>query len=127
LPSLSIDEAWLRRAEGWPKLCLIQRVLRRRAQQPGLLAGATAYRPLPARGAGSQHVVAFARGDAAVTVVPRLVLGLRGDWADTSLDLPPGHWHNELTGEDLDGGPAGLGAILRRFPVAWLTRKEAAA
>jgi (1->4)-alpha-D-glucan 1-alpha-D-glucosylmutase len=69
-------------------------------------------------------VVAFARGDAAVTVTPRLVLRLEqaGGWGDTRVRLPDGPWTNLLTGEEVDGGAAPLGALLARFPVALLSR-----
>ncbi len=125
LPSLSWAEVWKRRAQGWPKLWLIQRILRSRAERGDLLAGSAPYRPLSAQGPRSGHVVAFQRGENSITVIPRLVLGLRGDWGDTSLDLASGHWRNELSGEVLAAGSIALGALLREFPVAWLTRKEA--
>ena len=115
---------WRQRAEGLPKLWLIRQVLRLRAEREDLLGGSSSYRPLLARGARSAHVVAFLRGGSALTVVPRLRLRLRGDWADTTLELPAGQWHNELTDENLAGGSVALESLLRRFPVAWLTRKE---
>ena len=124
LPSLSVGEVWRRRAEGWPKLWLIRRVLRLRAEREDLLAGSSSYRPLFARGARAGHVVAFLRGENAITVIPRLVLGLHEDWADATLELPLGQWHNELTDESGLEGPVALGRLLREFPVAWLTRKE---
>jgi (1->4)-alpha-D-glucan 1-alpha-D-glucosylmutase len=122
LPSLSIGEVWRRRAGGLPKLWLIRRVLKSGA---GILpAGSSSYRPLFARGSRSAHVVAFLRGADALTVVPRLLLRLRGDWAGTTLELPAGQWRNELTDEEFAGGHAALSSLLRQFPVAWLTRKE---
>jgi (1->4)-alpha-D-glucan 1-alpha-D-glucosylmutase len=80
----------------------------------------------PATTRGWQHVVAFARGEGTVTVVPRLAIGLGGDWGDTVLELPAGRWRNELRGDLVDGGPVGVGARLRRFPVGLLSRAEAA-
>ncbi len=124
LASLSVEEVWRRRAEGLPKLWLIRRVLRSRAEWEGLLDGSSSYRPLSPRGAKSGHVVAFLRGANAITVVPRLVLGLHGDWADTTLELPVGQWQNELTNENGLKGSVALGWLLHLFPVAWLTRKE---
>ena len=124
LSSLSVDEVWRRRAEGFPKLWLVRRVLRLRAGREDLLTGSSSYRPLLAGGARSAHVVAFLRGGNALTVVPRLKLRLRGDWAGTALELPAGQWHNELTDESLAGGSVAIEALLRRFPVAWLTREE---
>jgi (1->4)-alpha-D-glucan 1-alpha-D-glucosylmutase len=124
LASVSVEEVWRRRAEGLPKLWLIRRVLRSRAEREDWLARPSSYRPLSARGAKSGHVVAFLRGADAITVVPRLVLGLHGDWADTTLELPVGQWQNELTDECGLKGPVALDWLLREFPVAWLTRKE---
>ena len=57
-----------------------------------------------------------------VTVVPRLVLGLAGDWDDTEIELPAGGWWNELTGEQVAGGRCALAGLLARFPVALLSR-----
>jgi (1->4)-alpha-D-glucan 1-alpha-D-glucosylmutase len=51
------------------------------------------------------------------------MLRLAGDWQDTRLTLPPGGWRNELTGEEWSGGQ-GLGALLRRFPVALLAKVD---
>ena len=60
----------------------------------------------------------------AVTVVPRLVLGLNGEWGDTTLEVPDGAWRNALTGDDVDGHVTRMADVLARFPVALLTRKE---
>ena len=58
--------------------------------QPKALRPESSYHPLVARGEKSAHVVAFARGERAITVVPRLVIKLGGTWADTVLELPEG-------------------------------------
>ena len=57
-----------------------------------------------------------------VVILPRLVLGLAGDWAGTVLELPVGRWRDELTGEEREGGAARLSDLLGRFPVALLAR-----
>jgi len=59
-----------------------------------------------------------------VTVVPRLVLGLRrgGGWRDTTLTLPDGRWLDVLTGRRHDGGTAYVLRLLRDFPVTMLIR-----
>jgi (1->4)-alpha-D-glucan 1-alpha-D-glucosylmutase len=59
-----------------------------------------------------------------VTVVPRLVLGLRrsGGWRDTTLPLPDGRWTDVLTGRGHDGGSAYMLRLLRDFPVSLLVR-----
>jgi (1->4)-alpha-D-glucan 1-alpha-D-glucosylmutase len=62
------------------------------------------------------------RGGAVAAIVPRLPLRLRGDWRGTTLELPPGSWRNELTGEEVAGGLRTLSGLLARFPVALLSR-----
>jgi (1->4)-alpha-D-glucan 1-alpha-D-glucosylmutase len=83
-----------------------------------------AYTPLAVEGPGSDQVVAFARGAEVVTVVPRFVLRRRGEWGATRVPLPEGAWRNELTGEDVPGGPADVGRLLAKFPVALLSRSR---
>jgi (1->4)-alpha-D-glucan 1-alpha-D-glucosylmutase len=107
---------------GLPKLWLIQRALSLRRSCPRLLAGDAAYRPVEPQGSRARHVVAFLRGEGVMTVVPRLVMGLRAGWGDTSIDLPSGAWRNVLTGEEGISGRVGMAALLRRFPVGLLVR-----
>ncbi|MFN8534856.1 MAG: hypothetical protein U0556_15070 [Dehalococcoidia bacterium] len=52
------------------------------------------------------------------------MLGLGGDWADTTIAVPDGRWRNLLTGDEHEGGPVLLADLLRRFPVALLERVE---
>jgi (1->4)-alpha-D-glucan 1-alpha-D-glucosylmutase len=94
--------------------------LRRR----GFFAPDDDYRPVLARGAKSAHVIAFARGERSVTVVPRLLLKLAGEWKDTTVELPEGSWRNVLAGEALEGGEVPLADLLKKFPVALLIREE---
>jgi (1->4)-alpha-D-glucan 1-alpha-D-glucosylmutase len=75
-------------------------------------------------GSKAHHAVAFQRGGGVVVVVPRLVLGLAGDWAETDVTLPEGEWQNEFTCETVAGGACRLARLLNLFPVALLTRKE---
>jgi (1->4)-alpha-D-glucan 1-alpha-D-glucosylmutase len=110
------EEILARMDQGLPKLWVIRQALRLRDRLQG------SYAPLPAKGERAGHVFAFSRGGELVAVVPRLVIGLGGDWGDTSLELPPGRWHDELTGEDARGGEVRLADLLRRFPVALLSR-----
>jgi (1->4)-alpha-D-glucan 1-alpha-D-glucosylmutase len=77
--------------EGLPKLWVVKRALALRRRLPhcfGPATAAPAYRPLPLRGARAAHAVAYSRGGAVAVVVPRLVLGLAGDWGDTEVELP---------------------------------------
>jgi (1->4)-alpha-D-glucan 1-alpha-D-glucosylmutase len=125
LDAATPESVLARMDEGLPKLWVIQRALARRRQRPELFGPSAGYRPLPARGRKARHVVAFARGEGALTVAPRLVLGLDGDWADTSLDLPPGRWRDEFSGREFFDGQATLPDLLSRFPVALLSQQDA--
>lgn len=90
-----------------------------RRERPELFTG---YTPVTATGSAASHTVAYDRGGA-ITVVTRLPVGLAaaGGWGDTALDLPPGTWHDVLTGLDTDGRLADLLAV---HPVALLVRKD---
>src|SRR5207237_979342 len=81
--------------EGLPKLWTIRQALGFRRRRPELFGPQGDYRPLEARGARASHALVFMRGDAAITIAPRLPIGLGGDWGDTSLDVPDGRWRNE--------------------------------
>ncbi|MDI6912460.1 malto-oligosyltrehalose synthase [Nocardioides sp.] len=81
----------------------------------------TTYAGLRATGPAAEHVLAFDRGGA-ITVATRLPVGLaaRGGWADTRLELPPGRWHDVLTGAV--ASPR-LADLLETLPVALLVRE----
>ncbi|RIL07431.1 MAG: malto-oligosyltrehalose synthase [Proteobacteria bacterium] len=122
LPGLAPDTIWRRHESGLPKLWTIERALDLRRRRPEAFGREGGYEALAAEGARAGHVVAFARGGAALTVVPRLVLGADGDWRDTALPLPPGRFRNVLDpGGDLADRVA-IGALFARFPVALLER-----
>jgi len=120
---LTPEKAWRHRAEGVPKLWLIRRTLELRARRPELFSGG-GYEALYARGSRAENLVAFSRGGAAVTIVPRLMLDWDQDWTDTVIDLPGGLWRNVITGEGVMAGPAPIATLLRRFPVALLAKTE---
>jgi (1->4)-alpha-D-glucan 1-alpha-D-glucosylmutase len=109
--------------EGGPKLWLIHRVLGHRRRDPGAYGPGSGYRPLPVAGANAGHAVAFERGGGLAVIVPRLVATL-DDWAGTEVALPGGAWVDVLTGDKVEGGPAEIEELLRRFPVAILGREE---
>lgn len=113
-----------RMEEGLPKLWLIRQTLHLRRDRPALFSPGSGYRPLLARGIKADNVLAFVRGEGAITVAPRLTIGLAGDWGGTVLDLPPGGWHNLLTGEALAGHTVSLQGLFASFPVALLVRNE---
>ena len=122
LDGLAAEEAWARPGEGLPKLLVVQRTLQLRRRRPAAYGPEGTYRPLVAHGPKARHAVAFARAEEVVTVVPRLVLGLAGEWAGTELELPPGQWRDEFTCAVVDGGRQPLANLLGRFPVALLAR-----
>ena len=122
--------------DGRPKLLVIRRALALRAAQPAWFGVDAPYRPLAVAGPRAAHVVAFARAEHVVAVVPRLVLGLGGTvegglslagrFGDTTLELPAGAWRNVLTGERVAGGALPVDDVVARFPVALLAREDGA-
>jgi len=47
-----------------------------------------------------------------------------GGWADHSVALPEGDWHDVLTDRAVVGGVVDVGPLLDRLPVALLVRAE---
>jgi (1->4)-alpha-D-glucan 1-alpha-D-glucosylmutase len=111
---------------GAAKLHLVRTALQVRRAHPEWFGADGDYVPLAATGAGAEHVFAFSRAGRAITIVPRLILGLRraGGWKDTAVPLPPGVWTDALTGRRHGGPGAGNSAyllkLLQNFPVALL-------
>ena len=122
--SATAEEALARSDDGLPKLLVAHRALALRRARPGAFAPGASYRPLRATGPAARHVVAYGRGDAVVTVVPRLTLTLAegAGWGDTALELPDGEWTDQLTGARWNGAAVVVGELLGRFPVALLGR-----
>src|SRR5437660_3484030 len=117
IQSAGPSDVLARSDEGAPKLWLITRLLHERRVDPDLF-GSAGYTPLAAVGPKAKHAVGFVR-DRLLVVVPRLVAGLGGDWADTTIDLPAGSWRSLITGEEEQGRRGVPGADLRhQFPVA---------
>jgi (1->4)-alpha-D-glucan 1-alpha-D-glucosylmutase len=110
-------------ADGLTKLLTVHTALDLRRRRPELFDERGDYLALPVRGARRDHAVAFARGadPGAVTIVPRLVIGVGGDWGDTSVELPDGHWIN-LLGHAPGQGEVRLSEVFDGFPVALLER-----
>ncbi len=123
---LSCDEVLERADRGLPKLWLVQRALAVRHARARAFGSQGTYGPLTVNGRHADHVVAFARGDEVVTVVPRLMLRLDGGWHDTAVTLPGGVWRNVLTDEEVGGPGAPVAELLARFPVALLVRDKEA-
>jgi (1->4)-alpha-D-glucan 1-alpha-D-glucosylmutase len=59
-----------------------------------------------------------------ITIVPRLLLTL-GDWDGTLLEIPEGVWKNRFTGEVISQGKLEVASLIKRFPVALLTKESA--
>jgi (1->4)-alpha-D-glucan 1-alpha-D-glucosylmutase len=118
LDGASPEQMWKRIDEGLPKLWIIREVLMLRKKR-GVCAADHSYRPLTGRGVKADHLVAFARGDRAVTLVPRFPIKLGGRWGDTTVTLPDGSWRNQFTGRSYSGQIA-VGDVLAAFPVAFL-------
>ena len=118
------EQMWARVDEGLPKLWLIRQALALRRRQPELFGPQGDYQPLLAKGERAAHVVAFMRGKGVVTVVPRLVLGLNGDWGNTTLKMPDGSWRNELTGDDVDGHVTRMADCWRAFQSHYLYERK---
>ncbi len=115
-----------RAGEGLPKLAVVRAALRLRGHHPEWFGAAGSYRPLPVGGDQAGHVVAFARAESVVTVVPRLVIGLdrSGGWGDTCVELPGAEWDEQVTGACVAGGRVRLDHLLGPFPVALLARAD---
>ncbi len=123
LEGLSPEQILSRMDEGLPKLWVIRQALSLRRRLPGaFLAGS--YRPLYAKGKQANHVVAFSRNEQVVTLVPRFSFSMDGGWGATSIELPQGQWSNRLTGEGMKAGEIGIQDLLKRFPVALLSRED---
>ncbi len=123
LKSLTVEEIVRRADEGMTKLWTLHQSLTLRREQPQWFRGDAAYTPLLPRGRKREHVIAYQRGDAVITVVPRHSLLLGNSWADTSITLPEGTWINRLSGEGHHGGNVRLDDLFARFPVALLVKE----
>lgn len=127
LDTLSVDQILARADDGLPKLWVIRQALALRRRRAGAFGPEGTYEPVSGEGARGGHALAFLRGDSVLVLVPRLVLGLGGDWQDTRLAIPRGRWRNLLSGALLDGGNTPVADLLAPFPVALLERVEGAA
>jgi (1->4)-alpha-D-glucan 1-alpha-D-glucosylmutase len=113
-----------RMEEGLPKLWLLHKVLTLRAEHPAWFGAEAAYVPMHAEGVKAGHVVAFARGKDVVSVAPRGMSELGGEWSGTTLALPLGRWRNHLTGTVVEGGSVAVEDLLAVFPVALLVKES---
>ena len=114
-----LDEGWLPPLDssGAAKVLVTSRALRLRRDRPELFAE---YRPVTASGPHERHLLAFDRGGA-ITLATRLPYGLAeaGGWGETTVEVGPETYRDELTGREVSG-TARLAEVLDRFPVALL-------
>jgi len=105
------------------KLHLTATALRLRRDHPEWYGPSAGYRPLTAEGPAAAHLVAFLRGEGAITAVTRLSRRLEaaGGWRHTVLPLPTGRWRNALGAAEFEG-EVPLATLLAGSPVALLTR-----
>jgi (1->4)-alpha-D-glucan 1-alpha-D-glucosylmutase len=120
---LNVEQVWSRIDEGLPKLWTIHHGLRVRREYPRCFDQTAKYTPLTASGSKAAHALAYLRGDDVLVLVPRLVLKLAGDWADTTLSVPPGTWRDELSGAPVSGGSTAVADLLEAFPAALLIKQ----
>jgi (1->4)-alpha-D-glucan 1-alpha-D-glucosylmutase len=123
LPKLNAKQVWERIDEGLPKLWTIYKTLCVRRRFPKAFGPDGMYTPLEAVGTKARHAVAFMRSREAITVAPRLVWQLGGDWGDTTIEIPTGKWHNVLSGERVDAGKAPLRELLATFPIGLIVKQ----
>ena len=123
LQCATVSDIVQRTDEGLPKLWVVRRALRLRAQMPEAFGPAGAFLPIEVTGSRRKHLVAFSRGSRAITLAPRLVAKLANDWGDTAVTLPEGRWKNEFTGANLAGGRTAAHTLFSEFPVCLLSRE----
>jgi len=106
------------------KAALTKAALRLRRRRPAVFGESAAYEPLPSRGEGAAHCLAFSRSGEVITAVTRLSRRLEeeGGWRDTELPLPPGRWTDLLAPGREFMGHVRVESLFARLPVALLER-----
>ncbi len=110
--------------KGLPKLWVLYKSLAVRKQYPHSFDEKGCFSALYAVGNKKEHVIAYMRAKNIITVVPRLVLGIGGDWGDTKLHIPHGKWKNIFTNEPVQGGDVYLRELFALFPVTLLVQEK---
>jgi (1->4)-alpha-D-glucan 1-alpha-D-glucosylmutase len=121
--TLSPGEILRRHEEGLPKLFLLQRTLSTRRRHAAAFGPKGDYLPLAAEGERAGHLLAFVRGGQAVTLAPRMAVGLNGGWKGTTFKLPTGDWEDAFSGIRFTAGTHPLARVTAQFPVALLVRQ----
>ncbi|HEX2849146.1 MAG TPA: malto-oligosyltrehalose synthase [Acidimicrobiales bacterium] len=112
----TLEDVLTRMDEGAPKLWLVHRLLRLRAERPELFAPDAGYERLAVDGSASERVVAFCRAGRLVVAVTRFPLS----WpkmGSTSVALPQGSWVSALTGRRVGGDRLDVAAFVPGLPV----------
>jgi (1->4)-alpha-D-glucan 1-alpha-D-glucosylmutase len=113
--------------DGLPKLHVIHTCLCLRREHPEWFGAEAAYTAIKAKGAKASHVVAYLRGEQVFTLAPRHLMTLNGSWGETTVRVPPGTWHNRLTGERIEIAGRDkttlVAELLKEFLVALLVRE----
>jgi (1->4)-alpha-D-glucan 1-alpha-D-glucosylmutase len=120
---IDVEEILRRADSGIPKLWVLYSALTLRREHPEWFGAEAAYTPLAVDGQKKEHLVAYLRGSRVATLAPRWTLKLGESWAGTTIELPQGRWRNRLTHDVVTGGRLRVQSLLRRFPVALLTRE----
>jgi (1->4)-alpha-D-glucan 1-alpha-D-glucosylmutase len=110
--------------DGLPKMWVIHQALQLRRDRPEMFSADAVYTPLVVSGAKVDNVIAYMRGNAIATIVPRLTMKVMDAWRDTTVVLPEGTWTNRLTGAAMSGGAVQMRSLVREFPVALLVRED---
>lgn len=109
------------------KLLVTSRALRLRRDLPEAFVGTAAG--VVALPHSSGHVLTYARtsgGEPRVVVVATRLAAMvdrLGGWADHTVALPEGEWHDVLADRRVDGGVQPLAGLLDRLPVALLVKR----
>jgi (1->4)-alpha-D-glucan 1-alpha-D-glucosylmutase len=115
-------EAWAQADSGLPKMLLLNRLLRLRAERPEIFEGS--YEAVQVHGSRGDNVIAFERAGTLLTIAPRLSTHLQSGWGDTRIALPEGTWVCALGGSSSNSGTASMNELLAGFPVGVLVRAE---
>lgn len=106
-----------------PKLRVVAAALRLRRDRPASFTDG-AYTPVLAEGPAAQHLVAFLRGDDALTAVSRHTVRLsETGWGDTAVALPDGTWTDRINGGRFSGTVLAV-ELFADLPVALLVRDD---
>jgi (1->4)-alpha-D-glucan 1-alpha-D-glucosylmutase len=112
------------------KLWCLRQLLSLRRERPDAFGPRSSYLPVAVTGKAADRVVAYCRGADVVVAVPRLSQGIRGDYADTRLELSfhegsqPSDFEDVFTGETPSSWE--LDELWRDFPSAVLRRRTKA-